>query len=112
MTAGIDWMPNWPATEGWSSMFIFTSLTAPLASFTAFSMIGDSVLQGPHHGAQKSTSTGWRFDSSSTSLAKAWVVVSLIKSVARWRQAPGRGPSRAWSCSWLLVPVAGRFGPE
>ena len=63
-------------------MFILTSRTAPLAAVTAFSMIGDSVLQGPHHGAQKSTSTGWRRDSSRTSLAKAWVVVSLMRSAA------------------------------
>ncbi len=60
MTAGIDWMPSWPAIAGWSSMFILTRRTAPLAARTAFSMTGRSVLHGPHHGAQKSTSTGWR----------------------------------------------------
>ena len=60
MTAGIDWMPSWPATAGWSSMFILTRRTAPLAARTAFSITGLNILHGPHHGAQKSTSTGRR----------------------------------------------------
>ncbi len=79
MTAGIDWMPICPGIAGCSSMFILTSLTLPLAALTTFSRIGVSCLQGPHHGAQKSISTGWRFDSSMTSFMKAWVVVSLIR---------------------------------
>ncbi len=61
-------------------MFILTSLTLPFAARTAFSMIGVSCLQGPHHGAQKSISTGWRFDSSMTSFTNVWVVVSLMRS--------------------------------
>ncbi len=80
MTAGIDWMPIWPGIDGWSSIFILTSLTLPLVALTAFSRIGVSCLQGPHHGAQKSTSTGWRLDSSMTSLTKPCVVVSLTAS--------------------------------
>ena len=63
-------------------MFILVSLTLPLAAFTAFSMIGVSCLQGPHHGAQKSTSTGWRLDSSITSFMKLCVVTSLTTSAA------------------------------
>src|SRR5579863_3586923 len=67
---------------GCSSMFILTSLTLPLAALTTFSRIGVSCLHGPHHGAQKSTSTGWRFDSSITSLTKVCVVVSLTDASA------------------------------
>src|SRR5580704_17103992 len=63
-------------------MFILTSLTLPLAAFTAFSSTGVSCLHGPHHGAQKSTSTGWRLDSSITSLTKLCVVVSLTDASA------------------------------
>ena len=63
-------------------MFILTSLTLPLAAFTAFSRTGVSCLHGPHHGAQKSTSTGWRLDSSMTSLTKVCVVVSLTDASA------------------------------
>src|SRR5690606_32914135 len=40
------------------------------------------VLQGPHHGAQKSTSTGRIFDSSITSFMKVLVVVSETRSPA------------------------------
>src|SRR3984885_4340276 len=88
ITAGIDWIPICWATAGWWSIFILTSLTLPLAARTAFSMIGVNWRQGPHHGAQKSISTGWRFDSSMTSFTKVWVVVSLIRSAA----ACGVGP--------------------
>jgi hypothetical protein len=56
-----------------------TSFTLPLAARTTFSSTGVSCRHGPHQGAQKSTSTGWRFDSSITSRTKAWVVVSLTK---------------------------------
>src|SRR5579862_4504094 len=62
---------------GCSSMFILTSFTLPLTALTVFSNTGVSCLHGPHQGAQKSTRTGWRFDSSMTSLTKVCVVVSL-----------------------------------
>src|ERR1700677_2069498 len=75
-------MPIWPGIAGCSSIFILTSLTLPLAAFTAFSKIGVSCLHGPHHGAQKSTSTGWRLDSSITSLTKLCVVASLTDASA------------------------------
>src|SRR5262245_4106254 len=61
----------WASTRFWS-MLILTSFTAPLAAFTTFSMAGCSCLQGPHHGAQKSTITGTVREASSTSLAN-WV---------------------------------------
>ena len=76
MIAGIDWMPSWPAIWGCSSMFIFTSFTLPPAAFTTFSSTGVSCLQGPHQGAQKSTSTGRFIDSAITSWRKPAVVVS------------------------------------
>src|SRR6516165_11733280 len=71
-------MPNWPGIDGCSSIFILASFTLPLAAFTAFSRTGVSCLHGPHQDAQKSTKTGWRLDSSITSLTKLCVVVSLI----------------------------------
>ena len=77
MTAGIDWMPSWPGICGWSSMFILTSATRPPESATAFSSAGASCLHGPHQGAQKSTSTGWRADSAITSARKEAVVTSF-----------------------------------
>src|SRR5712691_9508805 len=75
-------MPSCPGIEGCLSMSILTSLTLPLAALTTFSSTGTSCLHGPHHSAQKSTSTGWRLDSSITSLTKVWVVVSLTTAAA------------------------------
>src|SRR3974390_229357 len=81
-------MPIWPGIAGCSSMFILASLTLPLADFTAFSRIGVSCLQGPHQGAQKSTSTGCFLDASMTSLTKPCVVVSLTTLSAAVIVAP------------------------
>src|SRR5690242_15869451 len=55
-------------------------------------MIGWSCLHGPHQGAQKSTSTGWRRDSSSTSFWKFAVVVSFTRPDAAPPGAPAAGP--------------------
>ena len=63
-------------------MFILTSLTLPLAARTTRSSTGVNCLQGPHQGAQKSTNTGWRRDSSITSFTKVCVVVSLTSPSA------------------------------
>ena len=81
-TAGIDWTPIWPGICGWSSMLSLTSLTAPFAARTAFSRIGVSCRQGPHHGAQKSTSTGTSREASITSRMKSLVVVFLMRSAS------------------------------
>src|SRR5215472_17303729 len=69
----------WASIWFWS-MLILTSLTAPLASLTTFSMVGCSVLHGPHQGAQKSTITGTVREASSTSLANLVWSLSLIRS--------------------------------
>ena len=63
-------------------MFILTSATLPPASATAFSSAGASCLHGPHHGAQKSTSTGWRVDAVNTSARNEAVVTSLTAEAA------------------------------
>ena len=66
-----------------------------LGAGTAFSSTGVSCRHGPHQSAQKSTSTGWRFNSSMTSCTKVWVVVSLIRSAAT-----GAGPP---PCSTIVT---------
>ena len=75
-------MRSRPAICGFSSILIFTSFTAPLAAATWRSSTGVSCLHGPHHGAQKSTMTGWFIDSWITSAAKPRSVVSLISGAA------------------------------
>src|SRR5882757_1052292 len=89
-------------------MFILTSLTLPPAALTAFSSCGVSCLHGPHQGAQKSTSTGWRRDSWMTSAAKAAVVVSLIRSAAAGASANATlalSPPPYWT-DWVYWPEA------
>src|SRR5271170_3692150 len=75
-------MPSWPAIWGCSSMFILTRVTLPPESATAFSKAGASCLQGPHHGAQKSTRTGWRVDAVNTSARNEAAVTSLTAEAA------------------------------
>src|SRR5215212_589511 len=122
ITAGIDWMPSWPGICGCSSMFILTSLTLPPAAFTAFSITGVSCLHGPHHGAQKSTSTGCFDDSWMTSWRNAAVVVSLTSPAAAagvsasiilclWTAVPGKGNlGRRWGWDRFAAILARRLG--
>src|SRR5450432_3520851 len=97
-------------------MFILTSLTLPPESATAFSRAGANCLHGPHQGAQKSTSTGWRAEAAMTSCPKEAAVTSftaeavpplkplpldIIRSVQRihfYSQRWGAARSSAISC--------------
>ena len=57
-TAGIDC--TWKAwlMAGFSSMLTLASTTLPSVASVTFSRIGPSVWHGPHHGAQRSITTG------------------------------------------------------
>src|SRR3546814_16889125 len=76
------------AISGHSSMLTLTSFTAPAALRTTRSSNGVSCLHGPHHGAQKSTSTGTVIEASTTSAMKVLLVASLITSAAAAAAAP------------------------
>src|SRR5436190_1204902 len=45
---------------GTSSVFTFATSRRPAVSFATLRTSGATILHGPHHGAQKSTSTGTR----------------------------------------------------
>ena len=47
------------AMFGASSTFNFVKPISPENSSASSSTIGETILQGPHHGAQKSTKTGF-----------------------------------------------------
>src|SRR4051812_1485820 len=64
------------ARPGFSSVFTFASRTVPFWSFTTCSSSGASARHGPHHGAQKSTTTGVVADRSTTSVMKVSSVTS------------------------------------
>src|SRR5215207_11041537 len=82
---------NAAETWGFSSTFTFVSTTLPLVSSTTRSRVGPSCLHGPHHGAQRSTTTGVAWDRSRTSV---WNVASVTSMVIPNRlPTPGTGPT-------------------
>jgi hypothetical protein len=84
MQVGMLRMPNaWASCCSWSES-ILTSLKRPAYSASSFSSIGPITLQGPHQGAQKSTSTGWVMEAAMTSASK----FSSVTSIMAWDCAP------------------------
>ena len=69
-TEGIHMMPYFADWFGALSVSIFATISFPSNSFEIFSRTGPSILQGPHHSAQKSARTGIVFDFSRTSFSK------------------------------------------
>ena len=57
-TVGIAEIRRLPGVSGFSSVSILPILTLPWNSSASFSIVGASMRQGPHQGAQKSTTTG------------------------------------------------------
>src|SRR5580704_14387913 len=58
ISVGIDIMPNLAAVPGFSSTLSLTIFTLPLSDLEISSNAGAIMRQGPHHSAQKSTTTG------------------------------------------------------
>src|SRR5438445_8131497 len=54
---GLLMMPYLPAMSGSSSVLSFRTFTLPSYSFANSSTMGATIWHGPHHTAQKSTST-------------------------------------------------------
>src|SRR6201988_4948530 len=55
---GIDMMPYFAAVPGFSSTLSLTIFTLPLSEVELSSSAGPIIRHGPHHSAQKSTTTG------------------------------------------------------
>src|SRR5579859_1358733 len=77
-------MPSLPVTAGFSSMLNLAILTLPFISFAISSSEGAIIRQGPHHSAQKSTTTG-SFDFK-TSLSKLASVTLAVSDMATSRK--------------------------
>src|SRR4029077_7921449 len=77
---GIDMMPNLAAVPGFSSTLSLTILTLPLSDLEISSSAGAIMRHGPHHSAQKSTTTGPLALSTSCSNV-ASVVLSTMKNL-------------------------------
>src|SRR5262245_13875029 len=77
-TYGIDLSAKDETSSGLVSEFTLTSVKRPPYSRSSFSRTGPSGLQGPHQGAQKSTSTGTSIEASMTSRSNEDSVVSIM----------------------------------
>ena len=66
LTAGMLAIWNFWATPGLRSVSTLAVSISPFLSSTAFSRAGPSVRHGPHHSAQKSTTTGTCLERSTT----------------------------------------------
>src|SRR5687768_18502451 len=74
----------WRGVIGLWSIFSFTTLTRPAYVEASSSTIGPIILHGPHHSAQKSTSTG-------VSDLRTWASKSASPTCSTWslmRQTP------------------------
>ena len=72
LTAGIDWIRKRARDRGLASVSTLASSTLPARASAACSITGPSCRHGPHHSAQKSTTTG--------------------SSCERWMTAAGKWP--------------------
>src|SRR5262245_26327760 len=73
-------MRYWEASSWLSSTFTLPTLARPAYSSASCSMLGPIIRHGPHHTAQKSTSTGTLLPS--TSLCQLSLVNSMTFLVA------------------------------
>ena len=73
---GMPRTPNLAGVTSFSSILILTTFRRPWNSEAMSSKIGAIILQGPHHGAQKSSNTGTSdFKTSCSKLASlAWII--------------------------------------
>src|SRR4029453_5848545 len=81
MTVGMPRMPYLPGVGGLASMSSLATVILPPYSFATSSRTGANILHGPHHSAQKSTSTGW--PDCSTSLSKVASETCLIAALMK-----------------------------
>ena len=72
---GIDMMPNFPGTWGFSSTFILAIMPLSPNSLSRSSRIGSCIRHGPHHTAQKSTNIGLSY--LTTWVSKSWSVTVM-----------------------------------
>src|SRR5215217_9085633 len=74
---GIERTPYLTVVEGFSSTLSLTIFTLPWSSDESSSRTGAIARQGPHHSAQKSTSTGSLDESTSSPklASETWVVI-------------------------------------
>src|SRR5690242_10166504 len=85
MRVGMPRIENFGGVCGFSSTFSLTTLSLPLFSAATCSRIGAIIRHGPHHSAQKSTSTGSVLfrTSCSKDWSVTWVMFALMENLGR-----------------------------
>src|SRR3954453_10395797 len=76
-------MPKRADSAGLLSTLTLAIFTLPACSCAISSSTGASILHGPHHSAQKSTSTGWV--DLSTSVSKLASLISIVDFIVQLR---------------------------
>ena len=76
--AGIERIAKRRASCGFSSTFTFATLTRPQRCCATAFRTGSIDRQGPHHGAQKSTSTGMGEDSTASAKLESVTTTGLL----------------------------------
>src|SRR6202023_3999834 len=105
ISVGIDMIPYFWVLAGFSSTLSLTIFTLPLSVPAISSSAGAIMRQGPHHSAQKSTTTGpVAFNTSDSK------VVSETLLTAMGRFLVGRRRRRGWEAEPMNVPVQRQGG--
>src|SRR6478672_9113502 len=92
MSVGIERMPSLPATAGFSSILSFATFTLPFISVAISSSEGAIIRHGPHHSAQKSTTTGsLDFSTSESNVRSVTFAVDMTVAFGSGSLGGGRG---------------------
>src|ERR1700712_4745863 len=78
ISVGIPRTANWLGDIGLSSISTLATVSLPANSPASSFKAGPIILHGPHHSAQKSTSTGPLLLASTTSVAKLLSVTGIV----------------------------------
>src|SRR5215813_14006426 len=91
ISVGIDMMPYFCAVFGLSSTLSLTILTLPPSEPAISSSAGAIMRQGPHHSAQKSTTTGpAAFNTSDSNVVSDTLLTAMGTSLLSSRRVPHR----------------------
>src|SRR3546814_20890663 len=102
-------MPRTPylaGASGFSSILSLATVTLPSSSSLIYSSAGAIIRQGPHHSAQKSTSTG--SEAPSTSVWNEASVTVLVVMMISWSFETDVGCGRRWNKRRRGRPQAGK----
>ena len=87
---GMARIPNLVGVAGFSSTFILTMRTLPSYSAASSSMMGPTARQGPHQGAQKSSSTGISEFRTTLSKVASEICSAIVSLLGKYSKFPSQ----------------------